>query len=61
MASTPIVVPDKSIRRAAERDLERTFAAIDEHARAAGITGEEAEAAIDEAMRQARRALKTTE
>lgn len=54
MAYTPNVAPDEKVRDAARKSLERTFEAIDRHAVEHGITPEEADAAVDEAMEQIR-------
>jgi hypothetical protein len=54
MAYTPGAVPDKSARDAARAGLQRTFEKIDQHAAARGITPEEGDAAVEEAMRQVR-------
>jgi len=54
MAYTPNAVPDKSAREAARAGLQRTFEKIDEYGAAHGITPEEADAAIDEAMQHVR-------
>ena len=50
LAYTPSAAPSKSIRDAARAGLQQTFAKIDEYARAHGVTPEEAEAALDEAL-----------
>lgn len=54
MAYTPNAAPSKAVREAARAGLEQTFAKIDEHAKAQGITPEEADAALDEANEQVR-------
>ena len=54
MAYTPNAVPDKSAREAARAGLQRTFEKIDQYAAAHGVTPEEADAAIDEAMQHVR-------
>ena len=54
MAYTPAALPDETLRAAARVGLKRTFDTVDRHAREHGITPEEAEAAIDEAMEQIR-------
>ncbi len=54
MAYTPNAVPSKAVREAARASLEQTFARIDEHAKAEGITPEEADAALGEAIEQVR-------
>ena len=45
---------DEGVRQAARENLERTFAKIDEHGKAHGVTPEEADAAVEEAMQQIR-------
>lgn len=54
MAFTPGLAPDEATRAAARSRLERTFAAAGEHARERSITGEEADAAVEEAMQHVR-------
>lgn len=54
MAYTPNAAPGRVQRQAARAGLHRTFAKIDEHAKAEGITPEEADAALDEAIEQVR-------
>ncbi len=54
LAYTPNVVPDAAAREPAKENLQQTFAAVDRHAEASGVTAEEADAAVDEAMRQIR-------
>ena len=54
MAYTPNVAPDKSVRRAAEQSLERIFQSVDAHGTTQGITPQEADAALDEAMQHVR-------
>ena len=54
MAYTPNAAPSKAVRDAARASLRQTFAKIDEHAKAHGITPEEADAALDEAMQEVR-------
>lgn len=54
MAYTPNTAPSEAVREAARESLEETFAKIDEHAKAEGITPEEADAALDEAIEQVR-------
>lgn len=54
MAYTPNLPPDKSVRRAAEENLVRIFRSVDAHGTAQGITPQEADAALDEAMHHVR-------
>lgn len=54
MAYTPNAAPSKAACDAARSSLRQTFAKIDEHAKAHGITPEEADAALDEAIEQVR-------
>ena len=54
IAYTPNSKPDEAARTAARHGLLRTFDAVDRHAAEQGITPEEAEAAIDEAMEHIR-------
>ncbi|MGA2032112.1 MAG: hypothetical protein ABSG68_07655 [Thermoguttaceae bacterium] len=54
MAYTPSAVPEESVREAARERLRRTFEKVDQYAAAHGVTPEEAEAAIDEAMEHVR-------
>ncbi len=54
MAYTPNAVPDEAAREAARASLQRTFEKIDQYAAAHGVTPEEADAAIDEAMQHVR-------
>ena len=54
MAYTPNAAPSKTVRDAARASLQQTFAEIDEYANAHGITPEEADAAIEEAMEHVR-------
>lgn len=54
MAYTPNAAPSKAVRDAARTSLQQTFAKIDEYAMARGISPEEADAALDEAMQQIR-------
>jgi hypothetical protein len=49
------VVPDEATRRAAMQDLEQLLDKADQHAREHGITAEEADAAVEEAMQHVRR------
>jgi len=48
------VEPNEALRQAARENLERTFARIDEYGKEHGITPEEADAAVDEAMQHIR-------
>jgi hypothetical protein len=50
MVFTPGVVPDEATRRAAVARMERTFERADAHARARGVSAEEADDAVQEAM-----------
>ena len=54
LAYTPNTAPSKAVREAARASLTETFAKIDRYAEAHGITSEEADAALDEAMQQVR-------
>jgi hypothetical protein len=54
MAYTPNAAPSKAVRDAARAGLQKTFATIDEYAKAHGITPAEADAALDEAIEQVR-------
>ena len=54
LAYTPNAAPSKAVRAAARARLQQTFAKIDDYARVHGITPEEADAALDEAMQQIR-------
>ena len=54
MAYTPNAVPDKAAREAARAGLQRTFEKIDQHGAAHGITPEEGDAAVEEAMQHVR-------
>lgn len=54
MTYTPNAVPESSIREAARAGLQRTFEKVDQYAAAHGVTPEEAEAAVEEAMEQVR-------
>jgi hypothetical protein len=54
MAYTPSAVPDESVRRAARERLQRTFDKVDQYAAAHGVTPEEADAALEEAMEHIR-------
>lgn len=54
LAYTPNVAPSKALRDAARASLQQTFAKIDDYAKAHGVTPEEADAALDEAMQQVR-------
>jgi len=46
--------PDKATRRAAAESIRRTLAEVDQYRAAHGITDEEVDAAIDEAMQYVR-------
>ena len=54
MAYTPMPVQEESVREAARERLQRTFEKVDRYAAAHGVTPEEAEAAIEEAMEYVR-------
>ena len=54
MAYTPNAAPEKAAREAARASLQGTFEKIDEYAAAHGITPEEGEAAVEEAMQHVR-------
>ena len=54
MAYTPSAVPEESVREAARERLQSTFEKVDQNAAAHGVTPEEAEEAIEEAMRHVR-------
>lgn len=54
MVYTPGAVPDEASRRQAVASLQATFRKIDAHVAASGISPEEIEAAIDEAMEHVR-------
>ena len=54
IAYTPNVAPDPAVRAAARKRLEETFKVIDQNVQARGVTPEEAEAAIEEAMEHVR-------
>jgi hypothetical protein len=54
MAYTPNAAPNKAVRDAARTGLQQTFAEIDQYAKARGITPEEADEALDEAMQHVR-------
>ena len=51
---TPGAVPDEQTRRAAAARIERTLDAAERHAAERGITAQEADAAVAEAMEQVR-------
>jgi hypothetical protein len=51
MAYTPSAVPEESVCEAARDRLQKTFEKVDRNAVAHGVTPEEAEAAVEEAMR----------
>ena len=50
MVLKPGVMPDDDARRRAAANMERTFAQTDAYARDGGITQDEADAAVQEAM-----------
>ena len=50
MVLTPGIMADDETRRRAATNMERTFERTDAHAREQGITPEEADAAVQEAM-----------
>jgi hypothetical protein len=50
MAYTPSAVPEEPVREAARERLQRTFEKVDQYAAAHGVTPEEAEEAVEEAM-----------
>jgi hypothetical protein len=50
MIFTPNVVPEEGTRRAAAARMEQTFKKADAHAREHGVTAEETDAAVQEAM-----------
>ena len=54
MAYTPNEIPDERTRDAARKALQQTFEAIDRHTLSEGISTEEADAAVNEAMEQIR-------
>ncbi|HUY34160.1 MAG TPA: hypothetical protein VMV69_15540 [Pirellulales bacterium] len=54
MLLEPMKVPDETTRRRAAESIERTWVTVDKNVRASGITDEEIEAAIDEAMQHVR-------
>ncbi len=54
MAYTPNAVPEESIREVARAGLKRTFGKVDQHAASHGVTQEEAEATVEEALRHVR-------
>jgi len=55
MVYSPNVLPDEDVRRAAAERMERTFQRTDAHARDFGVTAEEADAAVEEAVNRVRR------
>jgi hypothetical protein len=55
MVFTPGVLPDDATRRQALARIEGTLAKVDEHGRADGVTPENSDAAVQEAMEQVRR------
>jgi hypothetical protein len=54
MAYTPNAVPEKSAREAARAGFQGLFEKVDQYAAADGVTPEEAEAAVEEAMQHVR-------
>ena len=50
MVFTPNVVPDEGTRRAAAARMDQTFEQADAHARDHGVTTDEADTAVQEAM-----------
>ena len=54
MVYTPDVVPEKAARETARAGLQRIFEKVDRYAEAHGVTPEEAEAAVEEAIGQVR-------
>jgi hypothetical protein len=54
MAFTLDEAPDPAEREVAKQGLQHTFTAIDEHVAIGGVSAEEADAAVDEAMRHVR-------
>lgn len=54
MTFRPGVVPDEAARRRAHAALLETLGQAHEHARDKGVTAEQADAAVEEAMRQIR-------
>ncbi len=55
MTYQPGVVPDEAVRQAARERIERQLLINQQHAEALGITAEEADQAIDEAISVVRR------
>ena len=54
MTYTPNAVPEESVRSAARAGLQQTFDKVDQYAAEHGVTPEEAEAAVEEAMQHVR-------
>ncbi len=54
IAYTPGVAPDPAVRAAARQQLMKTFEAIDRNAVKHGLSADEADAAIEEAMEHVR-------
>lgn len=54
MTYTPNSVPEESVREAARAGLQRTFGKVDQYAAEHGVTPEEAEAAVEEALQHVR-------
>ncbi len=54
MTYTPSAVPEDSVREAARAGLQRVFERVDQHGARHGVTPEEADAAVEEAMEQVR-------
>ncbi len=50
MAYTPSAAPEESVREAARERLQRTFEKVDQYAAAHGVTPQQAEEAVEEAM-----------
>ena len=51
----PNAVPDEATRKQALANLDRTFAQTDRYADEHGVTADEADAAVEEALQQVRR------
>ena len=54
MTFRPGVVPDEEAQHRARKSLSRTLDAAQRHASARGVTAQEADAAVEEAMREIR-------
>jgi len=54
MVFTPGAVPDEEVRRASAERIERTLAAAEQRAAERGISADDSDAAVDEAMEQIR-------